>query len=298
MAGKTEEKKSKLLTEEPDFEEFVDQDASDDIESLIGDLGDAPGGDAAEEEPQLAQEEEPQGEREPQGVEEEANKEDVTDESEEEGEEEFNLEEDQEEEQEAKESAELTQLRQELAEMKQLLQQKMAEPKEKEKEEPLTVPERNFLDGLDIEEVYSGEEGLNKLSNKIFKEAVSYVREMYLKDTPEMIKRYSPETSREVLRAEMFFRDNPDIASVDRSYVGEVAQKLAKKYPDMSSDKFYEVLPDVVRKQLKLKPAKGQKKTPRKRRNGPKPAGARREQAPRSEVDADIEAIMDVTPIV
>ncbi len=291
--GKDKEEKAKVLTKEPDYEEHVDESALEDIESLVGGFVGASDGGGEEEEPGPARrQEEPQGGSEYEEVEEDPEEEDDSDEHEEESEEAYSLDEDPPEGKAAEESSEIAHLKQQVQEMKELLQGKQAE----EKEKPLTIPEKDFLKEIDVDEVYEGKEGLNKLSNNIFKEAVAYVRELYLKDAPELIRKHSPETSREIVRAELFFRDNADIAQLDRSYVAGVAQKLAKKYPDMSSDKLFEVLPKVIRKDLKMKP--GQERKPKRRANAPRPTGTRKESPKRSEVERDIDAIMEVTPIV
>lgn len=283
MAKETEKDTKAAEAPEPTYEEYVDQQAEADIDSLLGGLGteEESHGEASEEDEvdQDASDEDSQSE-------EEAAEEDEEDE-------EDDADEEEEEDPAAAVNAELAAMKQQMKELQAKLAEAEQAKQEFERNKPLEIGEETFVDEDGAGEIYTAE-GQNKLANAVMKKAITMARELMLKELPEQMRPLIYSGVEDKLRAQEFFAKNPDIANLDRSYIKGVAERLAKQNPDWTSGKLFESLPKAIRKELKLGNAKKKVKAKQK---GPRPSGTRRQAPSKSDVEKDIEALMDVTSI-
>jgi len=148
------------------------------------------------------------------------------------------------------------------------LERKNAELEEKLKEKtPLTsapstdapIPDQDFIEDEDIDELITDKKSLNKLLNKVFLKGVELTRReaaeairKFTKQLPSAVHAnlYTIETTRKA--AEQFYSDNPDLSS-HKPKVRETFDELVNQHPDWTYDKLLKETEVIVRKKHNLK---------------------------------------------
>lgn len=121
---------------------------------------------------------------------------------------------------------------------------------------PIEPTAHNFLDGVDIDEVLSSSENLNKLLvavyNRALADAVGQAKEYMLKSAPQVITQYTTQhlAMRELV--DQFYRDNHELASIKRT-VAAVANEIAADKPELSMSELFKEAGERVYKMLGLK---------------------------------------------
>lgn len=131
--------------------------------------------------------------------------------------------------------------------------------------EPTTVPEaatHNFLEGLDIDEVLSSSENLNKLllmvHGRALQEAQKLAAENIMRSLPQVISNFVTQHITMKQTVEDFYKTNSDLSHVKKT-VAAVANEVQAENPDFSLDQIFDVTAKKVRQMLNLKgpPANG-----------------------------------------
>lgn len=291
--------KKVLLTEDPDYQVIEDKAALDDIESLFGGSS---GSEGQANEDSSEVEEFAQGKvketpkKEPTRVVEEDPNEDEYAEYEAEDEEPAEGLESEEESEESEEGSELQELRNEIARLKQAIEEKGQEEVLDRAKEEFVVEEIDFLKDIDVEDLYSDTGPLKKVLQDVFSKAVTTAREMFLKEMPGLVTTHGSKAgtvaAQQTLRAAKFYSDNPDIDTLDKEYVRGVANNLVKRFPNWDGEKLMTELPKIIRKELKLKPpvAKAQAGS----RSGLKPTGVRRTAPLTNDMEKEIDSLLNL----
>jgi len=130
-------------------------------------------------------------------------------------------------------------------------------------EVPEVIPEQDFLDGMDLDDLVNNPKEFNKLLNKVFSKGLEFAEQK----TNE-IKKKLPETIRnnvvtiESLRkaSEGFYNDNKDLAPF-KGAVATVFNELQQLNPTMSYDKLLNKTEVEVRNRLGIVKQKEEKKS-------------------------------------
>ena len=114
----------------------------------------------------------------------------------------------------------------------------------------------NFLDGLDIDEVLSSSDNLNKLLlgvyNKALQESSKLSAENIMRSLPSTMSNYVTQhlTMREMVNN--FYDSNDDLVGAKQT-VTDVANKIANENPDLSVEEVFAKTADEARRVLNLK---------------------------------------------
>ncbi len=147
----------------------------------------------------------------------------------------------------------------ELTKAKKRITELEAKPKTEEEEIEITeeLEEVDFMGDLDMEEVTSDSQVLNKLLNKVYGAGVDHgqgLREGVLKSIPPVIKSVVVQQSAMLAASDAFYNDNPDLDTVDRKrIVGLTAESLLSEHPEYNLEKLFEETEKKVRVTLNLK---------------------------------------------
>lgn len=121
---------------------------------------------------------------------------------------------------------------------------------------PTEPQEHNFLEGMDIDEVLSDPNTLNKLLLSVYNrgltEAGRLAAENIMRSLPQTISRYvnNHVTMTEAVRD--FYDRNPDLRAV-RKTVAAVANEIASGNPELSTTELFNRAADKTRELLQLK---------------------------------------------
>lgn len=143
--------------------------------------------------------------------------------------------------------------------------------------------DHNFLDGLDIDEVLSSSENLNKLLlsvyNRGLQESMRMARENWTGEAPNLVREHITQhmTMRELVDG--FYSTNPDLQNAKKT-VGAIANEVSQENPNLTLDEVFaeaakrtrEVLglpPQAIQQQQSaVKPNLPSRRQPGNRRNG------------------------------
>jgi hypothetical protein len=120
----------------------------------------------------------------------------------------------------------------------------------------VTADSHDFLAGLDIDEVLSSAESLNKLLNVVYSRALEQgtrlATENVLRSTPQAISQFVTQhmTMREMV--DDFYKNNPALAAVKRT-VASVANEIALEKPELKLEELFKEAGEKVHKMLGLK---------------------------------------------
>jgi hypothetical protein len=123
-------------------------------------------------------------------------------------------------------------------------------------EDSFSPQEHNFLDGLDIDEVLSSSDNLNKLLlgvyNKALQESSKLSAENIMRSLPSTMSNYVTQhlTMREMVNN--FYENNDDLIGAKQT-VTDVANKIANENPDLSVEEVFARTAEEARKVLNLK---------------------------------------------
>jgi len=146
-----------------------------------------------------------------------------------------------------------------LKRIEELTQSKLDSGKSKEKfesPEEDTTQDHNFLADLDLDEVLSNSDNLNKLLVAVYKQAVkdssSRSAENIMRTLPETMSNYVNNhlSMRELVT--QFYSDNPDLKDVKKT-VTDVANQIANENPELSVDDVFSKTGARVREILNMK---------------------------------------------
>lgn len=117
---------------------------------------------------------------------------------------------------------------------------------------PQALSDRNFLDGLDIDEVLATPDNLNKLLlsvyNSAMEESSKLSAERILQDLPQIMSTHMSMAK----MAEKFYTDNADLASSSQT-VASVANKIAAEHPEYTAEQVFDASAIEARKILRIK---------------------------------------------
>jgi len=149
---------------------------------------------------------------------------------------------------------------------------------------PFEAQTHNFLDGLDIDEVLSSGENLNKLLlsvyNRGLQESIRMSRDVWSSEAPNMMREHINQhmTMRELVDG--FYRDNPDLLNA-RKTVGAIANEVSQENQELTLDQVFAEAAKRTREVLGLpsvaapanngsqeRPNLPQRRSPGNRRNG------------------------------
>jgi len=193
----------------------------------------------------------------------------------------------------------VTRLKAEIEELKALVKGKKSTTEAPSTEPPLELEERNFLEGIDVDEVMDNPAALNKLLNKIYQQAVTDTRKILgegvLRSIPEIVRTNIATVTNLQKASEQFYEQNPDLKPF-KKVVASVFEELASQNPDKRYDEILTEVGDEVRKRLDLhkqataNQPKNKKPTaprlPRKRSSAGRPKG---QQPPTDPLLAELE---------
>lgn len=118
-------------------------------------------------------------------------------------------------------------------------------------EEKFEVPEFNFVQDVDMDELMTNPKLLNTMLNQAAKHGAQFAYEQSLKVAPTKITPVVQKKVSEAQKVESFFSKNADIAQF-RPYFTTVAQDVFNEDPTMSVDKLLNETAKRVRKDLNL----------------------------------------------
>lgn len=122
----------------------------------------------------------------------------------------------------------------------------------------LTPSDRNFLDGLDMDEVLATPENLNRLLlsvyNSAMEESSKLSAERILQNLPQIMSTYVTNHMTMAKMAEKFYADNADLASSSQT-VAAVANKIAAEHPEYTAEQVFDASAVEARKILRIKAA-------------------------------------------
>jgi len=149
----------------------------------------------------------------------------------------------------------VTRLKAEIEELKALVKSKKPTTEAPSTEPPLELEERNFLEGIDVDEVMDDPAALNKLLNKIYQQAVTDTRKILgegvLRSIPEIVRTNIATVTNLQRASEQFYEQNPDLKPF-KKVVASVFEELASQNPDKRYDEILTEVGDEVRKRLDL----------------------------------------------
>lgn len=122
--------------------------------------------------------------------------------------------------------------------------------------EPVVVSEPNFLENLDIDEVLSNSENLNKLLLAVYNagisEATRRASDNILGSVNDLVSRYVREQINMTEMVKEFYDANPDLRPVRRT-VAAIAREISKEEPELKPGDVFAKTALKVREVLKLK---------------------------------------------
>lgn len=132
-----------------------------------------------------------------------------------------------------------------------------------ERDQPADIPEPesaaapNFMDGLDIDEVLSNGDNLNKLLLAVYNaglgEAVRRASDNVLGSVNDLVSRYVREQLTMSEMVKEFYDTNPDLRPVRRT-VAAIAREISAGDPELKPQDVFAQTAVKVRQVLKLKP--------------------------------------------
>lgn len=166
--------------------------------------------------------------------------------------------------------------------IEQLTNQAYQKPQAQSNDDAFTPQEHNFLDGLDIDDVLSSGENLNKLLlavyNRGLQESLRMANTQFTAQAPNLVREHVTQhmTMRELV--DNFYSTNPDLIHA-RKTVGAIANEVSQENSELSIDEVFaeaakrtrEVLglPNLVANDIKTeKPNLPTRRQPGNRRNG------------------------------
>ena len=145
---------------------------------------------------------------------------------------------------------------------------------------------RNFMEGLDINDVLATSENLNTLLATVYNEAMTEASklsaEQILQNLPNIMSTYVTQHLTMNKLVEDFYTSNPDLQPVKQT-VATVANKIAAEHPEFTTEQVFEASATETRSLLRIKGLAAAPTTPAR---GTKPAfapatnGRVRERAP------------------
>lgn len=162
-------------------------------------------------------------------------------------------------------AAELDDLKKQLHQTQMMLKRMMAGQTSKIEEAPeekFEVPEFNFLQNVDMDELMTNPKLLNTMLNQAAKHGAKFAYDQSLKVVPKRITPVVQKRVSEAQKVENFFASNPDIAQF-RPYFNSVVSEVYANDPTITVDNLLKETAKRVRKDLKLssKPVTKRKNT-------------------------------------
>jgi hypothetical protein len=154
-----------------------------------------------------------------------------------------------------------------------------------EQDQPTTPAEHNFLEGVDLDDVLSDAQGLNRVLvnvyNKGLADASARAAEQVMRSLPKLITTYVTQQTTMAEMVKDFYRENPDLEPVKRT-VAAVANEISAESPGMPLQELFVEAAKRTRQVLNIQArTNGATKVPA---NTQKPAfvkqGARRKALP------------------
>lgn len=119
-----------------------------------------------------------------------------------------------------------------------------------------TAVDKNFLDGLDVDEVLATPENLNKLLlsvyNSAMEESSKLSAERILQNLPQIMSTYVTNHLTMAKMAEKFYTDNPDLEGASQT-VSAIANKIAAEHPEYTAEQVFDASATEARKVLRIK---------------------------------------------
>lgn len=116
--------------------------------------------------------------------------------------------------------------------------------------------QHNFLEGLDVDEILSSAENLNKLLVAVHDHALAQTRtlaaEQILQNLPEVISTYVVRHIATREKVADFYKENPDLVGVKRT-LATVANEITAEKPELTLDQVFEEAATRTRTMLGLK---------------------------------------------
>ncbi len=121
---------------------------------------------------------------------------------------------------------------------------------------PAAATAHDFLAGVDIDEVLSSADGLNKLLQNVYNKSLEDARklaaEQILRNLPEVVTGYVNQHIQLTETVNDFYRQNPDLAQVKRT-VAAVANEVAAGNPGFKLDEVFAEAAKRTRQMLGLR---------------------------------------------
>jgi hypothetical protein len=151
--------------------------------------------------------------------------------------------------------------------------------KPKSVEAPITIPssDKDFLEGIDMDDLLSSPANLNNLLHAVRKDALEeaskLTAERILTNLPSIMSQYVTQHLTMTKMAEEFYDNNPDLLSA-RSTVAAVANKISADHPEFTAEQVFAQSAAEARKILRIKGVvgNGEVATPTNTIKQPKPA--------------------------
>ena len=114
----------------------------------------------------------------------------------------------------------------------------------------------NFLDGTDLDEVFSSAENVNKLLvavyNKALENAAALAAEKSLQNIPGTVTTYVAQYLASTKMVDTFYEENPDLVGVKQT-VAAVANEISANHPDYTLQQVLDEAGKGTREALKLR---------------------------------------------
>lgn len=127
--------------------------------------------------------------------------------------------------------------------------------------------EHNFLDGMDLDEVFSTPEAFNKLLNAVYKrgreESAKLSATNILSDLPKIVSQYVAQHMTMAETVAEFYSANPELKHVKRT-VAQVANEISAEAPEMALQDVFAEAAKRTYKMLGLKRGAGAVAAPKK----------------------------------
>lgn len=174
---------------------------------------------------------------------------------------------------------EVTQLRAELAAMREAFAQVMDKAKTPTTSAPAEpeISEVDFMSGIEMEDLQDDPKVFNSILNRVLKEGVRMGRESVLRDIPNIVTHNVRQQSVLKEATDNFYKNNEDLIPFKR-VVGAVAEEILSDNPEITLEELFKKAGADTRKRLALvRQAQGREPErrpglPRKQRGARKPA--------------------------
>jgi len=127
--------------------------------------------------------------------------------------------------------------------------------KEEPKEEPLTLDEQDFIGELDLDDLTRDKDALNKILNSVYTKGVAdskkIATEGVLRALPDIVKHNLSIITALKESSDKFYADNKDLVPFKR-VVAAVFEEIAAKNPDKKYDELMSQVAPEARKRLEL----------------------------------------------